>query len=260
MVMALISAAAAAKRATRSSPSPAVVPSTRVAAMSGAMLDPEGGGQLVAQGCSGVAVSGGEDFGGERGQRPVHGGLDQRHCDQKSEQNAQHGNGRDEQQDRVDREDRGGAARDHDRAPANSIGQGPWGRRQSATSSAARWFASRSQRRRLPDPGRWMHQGADLRSPPPPTRDRRPDADAREPGGRAARTGPRRRDAGHGKRYLQSATRKLGARNRVETIPHRSADGPRPVRADQELFCASRPSQVTSPRRRAQVIRPASTG
>ena len=84
----------------------------------------EGGGQLVAQGCPGVAVPGGEDLGGERGQRPVHGGLHEGHGDEEPEQHAQHRAGGDEQQDGVDGDDRGDAAGDHDGAAADPVGQG----------------------------------------------------------------------------------------------------------------------------------------
>ena len=106
MVIALIRAAAAAKSATRKSPLPAVVrrPGWR---RSGGKPAAEGGGQLVAQRCSGVPVSGGEDLGGERGERPVDGRLHQRHGDQEAEQHAEDGAGGDQQQDRVDRDDRG---------------------------------------------------------------------------------------------------------------------------------------------------------
>src|SRR4051794_16951485 len=83
----------------------------------------EGGGQLVAQRCSGVTVSGGEDLGGERSERPVHGGLHQRHGDDKSEKNAEDVAGGDEQQDRVDRDDRGDTAGDHDGSAADPVGQ-----------------------------------------------------------------------------------------------------------------------------------------
>src|SRR5918994_1179624 len=83
----------------------------------------EGRGQLVAQGGAGVAVAGGEDLGGERGQRAVHGGLHEGHGDQEAEEDAEHRPGRDQQQDRVGGDHRDDTAGDHDGAAADPVGK-----------------------------------------------------------------------------------------------------------------------------------------
>lgn len=71
-----------------------------------------------------LIAANGEDLGGEGGQWPVHGGLHQGHGDDEPEQHAEDGAGGDEQQDGVDRDDRGETAGDHDGAAADPVGQG----------------------------------------------------------------------------------------------------------------------------------------